>query len=136
MPKARPQLTEVRVVDFSTGAAVPKVITLPAELPEPKQKSRRAASYESVSYVPRKTKQQKAIEREKRSEQNRKNWRQYHIVELNRTKRLLFDALRLLRQNKVAMPHELAEALAHHEKWRPGRVGGRRYKKVHEFESD
>ena len=132
MPKLSPP-TEVTVVDFSGGTST--VITLPPEPREPKPTPKRAASHESAAYVPRKTKYQLRIEREKRKQENRKGWRQYHDIELNEAKRLLFDALRLLRKKGVAMPRELADVLAKHEKWQPGRVGGRR-NRFHEFESD
>ncbi len=119
----------VQVIDYSTQ---PQAKATRIEVP------RTVASIPRVKvpeYVPRKTKRQKTVEREARKVQNRKRWHELHVVELTTTKRLLFKALRLLRQNKIKLTPEMAEALAHHEKWRPGRVGGRRYKKIHKFET-
>lgn len=128
------QPKEVVVTDFS-GQGRDWRVRLPADDPPARDVSQRSSS-KGPEYVPRKTKRQKAIDRAERTKQNRKRWHQLHEVELNETKRLLFRALRLLRKYKIALTPEMAEALAHHEKWRPGRVGGRRYKKVHKFESE
>ncbi len=131
----RQRPTELVVTDFS-GQGRDWRVTLPANDPPARDASRRRSSKPVPAYAPRKTKRQKAIDRAERTKQNRKRWHQLHEVELNETKRLLFGALRLLRKNKIELTPEMADALAHHEKWQPGRVGGRRYKKVHKFESE
>lgn len=88
---------------------------------------------DTPAYVRRKTKRQKAIERDKRSAKNRKRWHAMHEVELNETKKMLFRALRLLKRNKVQVPDELARLLSHHESAVTARVDRRR-KMLKQFE--
>lgn len=86
---------------------------LPAdEPPRPARDVSRRSSFKAVSaYVPRKSKRQKATERDQR----KKLWQRMHVEELIETKRHLFRAIRLLRQNKVELPPELAKLWAQHE---------------------
>lgn len=72
------------------------------------------------------------VKRTERRTRNQAEWRAKHNAQLNRTRALLFKALRLLRHNEFALPADLAAVLSQHESGRSRGRGGRR---VHDLEA-